>query len=55
MNENDLIREQTKGSKAKTILEDEIAKQYRILTSFPEEKPRNSNKTKTVELFWRTR
>ena len=33
----------------KTILKDEIAKQYRILTSFPEEKPRNSNKTKTVE------
>jgi len=24
MNENDLIREQTKGSKAKTILEDEL-------------------------------
>ena len=33
----------------KTILEDEIAKQYRILTSFPEEKQKNSNKTKTVE------
>ena len=34
---------------SKTIIEDEIGKQYRILTSFPEEKPRNSNKTKTVE------
>ena len=34
---------------SKTTLEDEISKQYRILTSFPEEKPRNSNKTKTVE------
>ena len=34
---------------SKTTLEDEIGKQYRILTSFPEEKPRNSNKTKTVE------
>ena len=39
----------TLQSMSKTILEDEIAKQYRILTSFPEEKPRNSNKTKTVE------
>ena len=39
----------TLQSISKTILEDEISKQYRILTSFPEEKPRNSNKTKTVE------
>ena len=39
----------TLQSISKTILEDEIGKQYRILTSFPEEKPRNSNKTKTVE------
>ena len=39
----------TLQSIGKTILEDEISKQYRILTSFPEEKPRNSNKTKTVE------
>jgi len=40
----------TLQSISKTILEDEISKQYRILTSFPEEKPRNSNKTKTIEL-----
>ena len=39
----------TLQSISKTILEDEIGKQYRILTSFPEERPRNSNKTKTVE------
>ena len=39
----------TLQSMSKTILEDEIAKQYRILTSFPEEKQKNSNKTKTVE------
>ena len=39
----------TLQSISKTILEDEISKQYRILTSFPEEKPKNSNKTKTVE------
>ena len=39
----------TLQSMSKTILEGDIAKQYRILTSFPEEKPRNSNKTKTVE------
>ena len=39
----------TLQSISKTILEDEISKQYRILTSFPEEKPRNSNKIKTVE------
>ena len=39
----------TLQSMSKTILEDDIAKQYRILTSFPEEKQKNSNKTKTVE------
>ena len=39
----------TLQSMSKAILEDEIAKQYRILASFPEAKQRNSNKTKTVE------
>ncbi|MDB9971304.1 FAD-dependent oxidoreductase [Alphaproteobacteria bacterium] len=39
----------TLQSISKTILENEISKQYRILTSFPEEKPINSNKTKIVE------
>jgi ferredoxin--NADP+ reductase len=34
---------------ANNLLGGEIAKQYRILTSFPEEKSTNSNKTKTVE------
>jgi len=33
----------------KNLIDAEIAKQYRILTSFPEEKPTNSNKAKTVE------
>jgi NADPH-dependent glutamate synthase beta subunit-like oxidoreductase len=32
-----------------SILDDDIGKQYRILTSFPEEKLSNSIKTKTVE------
>ena len=44
-----MLSKGTLQSISKTILEDEISKQYRILTSFPEEKPRNSNKTKTVE------
>lgn len=39
----------TLQSMSKAILEDEIAKQYRILASFPEAKQKNSNKTKTVE------
>ena len=39
----------TLQSMSKTILEDEIAKQFRILASFPEAKQRNSKKTKTVE------
>ena len=34
---------------ANNLLGEQIAKQYRILTSFPEEKSTNSNKTKTVE------
>ena len=46
---NQVLSKGTLQSISKTILEDEIGKQYRILTSFPEEKPRNSNKTKTVE------
>ena len=39
----------TLQSMSKTILEDEIDKQFRILASFPEAKQRNSKKTKTVE------
>jgi NADPH-dependent glutamate synthase beta subunit-like oxidoreductase len=46
---NQVLSKGTLQSISKTILEDEIGKQYRILTSFPEERPRNSNKTKTIE------
>jgi NADPH-dependent glutamate synthase beta subunit-like oxidoreductase len=33
----------------KDLINEDLSKQYRILTSFPENKPTNSNKTKTVE------
>ena len=44
-----ILSPSTKNNIDKKLLDGDLAKQYRILTSFDESKPKNSNKSKTVE------